>query len=56
MIKMSTQKRNKYSGALIFNQTKEENQQVKDRKKMKMLEKQIQILQEIIINKLGDIK
>ena len=49
---MATQVRQKRTGALIFNQNKDEKQQFADRKKIQQLEKELQILKEFIINKL----
>jgi hypothetical protein len=45
---MPTQIRQKHSGALIFHQTKDENQAVKDRRKMKEMEKKLKEMEKII--------
>lgn len=53
---MATQVRQKRTGALIFNQTKDEKQQFNDRKKIDKLEKEIKELKQLLINKLEKIK
>jgi len=47
---MPQQYRHKKSYALLFNQSKDETQQAKDRRRLKELEKQIEELKSLLIN------
>ena len=49
---MPQQYRHKKSYALLFNQSKDETQQVKDRRRIADLEKQLNEIKSLLINKL----